>query len=49
MTRIYIKIYMYIIKGVAKLGLEEDDNVNMFLEDRTVIEDENALMCDWLQ
>ena len=34
---------------MEKLGLEEDQNVNVFLEDGTIIEDENALMCDWLQ
>ena len=34
---------------MAKLGIEEDENLKVFLEDGTVIEDENVLMCDWLQ
>ena len=34
---------------MAKLGIEEDEHVQVFLEDGTVIEDENALMCEWLQ
>ena len=34
---------------MEKLGIEEDEIVKVFLEDGTIIEDENALMCDWLQ
>ena len=34
---------------MAKLGMQEDENVKVFLEDGTVIEEDNALMCEWLQ